>query len=91
MFETWKSSFNQILQQPTPVFSGNLADYWSDVTQPVATIDASSVSSIDFVLSSASVVAGTQIPFTLLAKDKNWTILTSTASPYRLVVNDGDW
>jgi len=71
MFETWKSSFNQILQQPTPVFSGNLADYWSDVTQPVATIDASSVSSIDFVLSSASVVAGTQIPFTLLAKDKN--------------------
>jgi hypothetical protein len=91
MFTTWKSSFNQILQQPRPVFSGNLAEYWSDVTQPIAAIDSTSVSSVDFVLSSSSsVVAGTQIPFTLVAKDKKGNIIKSTANPYHLVVNNGD-
>ena len=70
MFATWKASFSQILKQPTPVFSGNLAEYWSDLAQPVPVIDASSVSSVDFVIASSSVVAGTQIPFTLIAKDK---------------------
>ncbi len=92
MFETWKSSFSQMFTTPKPVFSWNLAEYWTDIALPVPVLDSKSVKTVDFVFPSSStattsVVAGTQIPFNLLAKDFSGNVLSSTASSYYLSIS----
>ena len=88
MFDTWQNSMKKAFWVPTPVFSGKIADYWANITQPVNVVDENSITKVDFKFpTTTSVPAWTQIPFNLVATDKDGKQISASAVAYHIKVD----